>query len=425
LRFVDLFTSAVPADGDRSIQHSPLGYRARVWLGDVLLADSADAVRVDEFDRAPTLYFPPADVRLDRLSDDGRGAVCPVKGPARVWAVDGVDVAWTITAGAAHGVSFLDELIAFDHDAVRVEVVDWRPGDDERDRTSKRFPTWGDAAHLVEMLDVKAVGDLRYESVARSTWFRPIVEGSQMLAQSMVACARETGGRRVVSAHMVFYRAADARRGLTFVLEPVSAGRTFNTFVVHVHQGARRCATGTLLLDASADDVMRHEVGPPDTAGPYEAVPFDMSVTGRDLRVVDDAYTGDPAAPVGPAVLDAWVRFRQVPADQPMHDALLAQFAGHMPIAAAMRPHDGIGQDQAHRTISTAINAIALSIHADVRADRWMLYRHLSTFAGDGMTHAECRVHDEAGRLLASFTVDAMVRGFRPGTGAVDDRTAM
>ena len=28
------------------------------------------------------------------------------------------------------------------------------------------------------------------------------------------------------------------------------------------------------------------------------------------------------------------------------------------------------------------------------------------------MTHAECRVHDEAGALLASFTVDAMVRRF-------------
>ena len=28
------------------------------------------------------------------------------------------------------------------------------------------------------------------------------------------------------------------------------------------------------------------------------------------------------------------------------------------------------------------------------------------------MTHAECRVHDEDGSLVASFTVDAMVRGF-------------
>ena len=28
------------------------------------------------------------------------------------------------------------------------------------------------------------------------------------------------------------------------------------------------------------------------------------------------------------------------------------------------------------------------------------------------MTHAECRVHEEGGALVASFTVDAMVRAF-------------
>src|SRR3954452_28868 len=114
-----------------------------------------------------------------------------------------------------------------------------------------------------------------------------------------------------------------------------------------------------------------------------------MSVTGRDIRVVDDAYTDDSNAPVGPPILDAWVRFRDVPDDPYLHAGLLAQFTGHLSIAAAMRPHAGIGQRDAHRTLSTAINAISLSLHADVRADQWMLYRHLSTFGGDGMTRSE------------------------------------
>jgi acyl-CoA thioesterase len=144
-----------------------------------------------------------------------------------------------------------------------------------------------------------------------------------------------------------------------------------------------------------------------------------MSVLGRDLRFVDAAYTGDPGAPVGPPVLDAWVRFRRVPDDPALHAGLLAQFTGHISIAAGLRPHAGVGQDQAHVSLSTAINAIGISFHAEVRADRWMLYRHLSTYAGDGMTHSECRVHDEDGRLLASFTVDAMVRAF--AGGAVGD----
>jgi acyl-CoA thioesterase len=226
---------------------------------------------------------------------------------------------------------------------------------------------------------------------------------------------------------MVFLRVADAGRPLCFELDEVSGGRTFTTVSVRVLQDGRLCATGTFLLDVTAPDVVRHESGLPSSArgGPDAGVPFDMGVTGRELRFVDAAYTGDPDAPVGAPVIDAWVRFRSVPDDAAIHAALLAQFTGHIPIAAALRPHAGVGQDQAHRTLSTAINAITISFHADVRADRWMLYHHDSTFAGDGMTHASCRVHDEDGRLLASFSVDAMVRAFRADTGPVDERTSL
>jgi acyl-CoA thioesterase-2 len=194
-------------------------------------------------------------------------------------------------------------------------------------------------------------------------------------------------------------------------------------FAARVEQGGRRCAAGTLLLAVPAPDVVRHAEGADGVLGPYEAVPFDMGVTGRDLRVVDAAYTDDPVAPVAPPSIDAWVRFRAVPDDPAVHAGLLAQFTGHMPIAAALRPHAGVGQRDAHRTISTAINAIAISFHADVRMDRWVLYRHLATVVADGMAHAEGRAHDQDGRLLASFSVDAMIRPLhRPGA---DARTAL
>lgn len=228
-----------------------------------------------------------------------------------------------------------------------------------------------------------------------------------------------------MSAHMVFMRVADANQPLRLDLEELSGGRTFSTVAVHVSQDGRRVAFGTLLLGTIAPDVIRHAADAPDTKGPPDAEPYDMGVTGRELRVVDGAYTDDPAAPAGPPVIDAWVRFDEVPDDPYLHAGLLVQFTGHMSIAAALRPHEGIGQREAHRTLATAINAIAISLHADVRADEWMLYRHVSTFAGDGMTHAECRVHNEAGTLLASFTVDAMVRAMTIDPSKVDDRWSM
>ena len=101
----------------------------------------------------------------------------------------------------------LEGHIAFDPDAVRVELVD---GD-----ATIRFPNWGDAADLVAVLDVRPLGDGAYEGVVRGWWARrPVVEGSQMLGQAIVAAARHAPGRRVVSAHMVFFRAADPRRPL-------------------------------------------------------------------------------------------------------------------------------------------------------------------------------------------------------------------
>ena len=208
-------------------------------------------------------------------------------------------------------------------------------------------------------------------------------------------------------------------------LEELSSGRTFTALTAHTSQGGRRRASGTLLLDVTARDVIRHAAPAPACPGPYDSEPYDMSVTGRDLRMVDGAYTDDPDAPVGPPVIDTWVRYREVPADPCLHAALLAHFTGHISIVAALRPHAGIGQRQAHRTLSTGINAISISIHADVRADRWMRYHHLSTFAGDGMTHSECRVYTEADELIASFTVDAMVRGFAHPGAAVDEKTAL
>lgn len=426
-----------------AVSHRPLGYRARAWWGDDLVAASDAAVRVEEPGRAPALYFPAPDVRLALLRDEGRRARCPVKGEARLWSLDGdraaagtgtwageapartggADAAWSFDRPAP-GCEWLANHVAFDHDRVRVEVVDAGPGDGERDVTVKRFPTWGDAADLVDLLDVRAIGGGVYESATRDDHRRPVVEASQILGQAIVAASREVPGRRVVSAHLVAMRAADARLPLRFAVERLTSGRTFTTLLVEARQGDRRCATATLLLDVTAPDVIRHAAPAPPAAGPYESVPYDMGVTGRDLRVAGASYTDDPDAPVGPPIIDAWVRFREVPADPPLHAGLVAQFTGHMSIAAALRPHAGIGQQAAHRTLSTAVNAIALSLHTEARADRWLRYHHHSTFAGDGMTHSECRVYDEAGALAASFAVDAMVRAM-PGGAPADARTAL
>jgi acyl-CoA thioesterase len=282
-------------------------------------------------------------------------------------------------------------------------------------------------ASFVDVLDVRPDGERAYLGLPRNDGqsHRNVVEGSQILGQAIVAAGRYAPGRRVVHASMVFMRAANAMEPLRVELDELSSGRNFSAVAPQVRQAGKLCASGIMLLDATAPDVMRHAAAMPKLPSPDESVPKDMAMPGYDIRFVGGTYTGDPNAPAGPPEIDGWVRYREpVPSDPCIHAALLANFTGNVSIAAAMRPHAGIGQGQAHRTLSTAINAITLAFHADVRADRWMMYRHHSTFAGDGMTHSECRVYDENGSLLASFTVDGMVRRFATDHKA-DDRKSL
>ncbi len=385
------------------VRLQPYPYRARAWWGEEVVAESDSCLCLERDGEPATLWFPESAINRARIADES-----VLSGPA--------DRADSFPALRGHA--------AFDTDRVRVEVLDEDP-DDEQDFSVKRFPTWGDTSHLVDMMDVRPDGENCFVSVAYSDGRRPVVEGSQMLGQAVVAARRLVPGRRVVSATMFFLRGADARAPLRIQLETLSTGRTFAALGVQVLQDGRLRAAGTLLLDATAPAVVSHATEAPDVPAPAECPSHDMGVTGRDLRVAADAYTDDPAATAGPPVIDCWVRFRDLPDDPALHAGLLAQFTGHMPIATALRPHEGIGQEAAHRTLSMGINAINISFHREVRADEWMLYHHHSTFAGDGMTHAQCRVHAEDGALLASFTVDAMVRPFPSGDGPRDERTAL
>ncbi len=61
--------------------------RVRVELGGVVVADSAQALRVLETSHPPTIYVPPADVRTACLRRAGGGSLCEWKGRARYFDV--------------------------------------------------------------------------------------------------------------------------------------------------------------------------------------------------------------------------------------------------------------------------------------------------------------------------------------------------
>ena len=117
------------------------------------------------------------------------------------------------------------------------------------------------------------------------------------------------------------------------------------------------------------------------------------------------------------------MRHRWQPGELCLRQAVLAQPTTHWTIGAAMRPHKGYGEVQAHRTISTGVMSSTIFFHEDPDLTEWLLYSTRATHAGAGLAQGEGRIFNEAGRLIASYTVQVMVRALIGAeTGMKDDR---
>jgi acyl-CoA thioesterase-2 len=269
-------------------------------------------------------------------------------------------------------------------------------------------------AGLLDLFDVQPDGTDRFigQTGIAGADERQVVEGSQVLAQAIVAVAKRFGEKSVRSAYAVFARAVVVGPPVELTIDVVTEGRTTATAVVAATQNGKRCITVTVFTDVPSGDVIRHHLPRPDVTPPADANVSEMPMLGRQLRLVDVVDVNSPDE-VGPPELYAWLHYDPIPARDDLAKALVAYFTGHLGISTTMRAHAGIGTSQAHLTVSTAPMTISVSFHEPVTWDGWLLYTHESTQVGAGMSYVRGAVHTEAGELIASFAQDAMIRPLR------------
>jgi acyl-CoA thioesterase II len=247
---------------------------------------------------------------------------------------------------------------------------------------------------------------------------RQVVEGTQVLAQAIVAVAKRFPDKAVRSAHAVFARAVTAGPPVEFEIDVVHAGRSIATAIVTVQQNGRRCITVTALADVPSADVIRHQLPRPVVATPGDANLSPMPMVGREVRLVDVVDVNSPDE-VGPPELHAWLHYDPIPTRDDLAKALVAYFTGHLGISTTMRAHEGIGTSQAHLTVSTAPMTLTVSFHEPVSWTGWLLYTHESTQVGAGMSYVRGAVHTEEGELIASFAQEALIRPLRTSDTAI------
>ena len=173
---------------------------------------------------------------------------------------------------------------------MRVEIIDGRPEDLDRDITVKRFPTWGDAADLIELLDVRHDGGLSFVGSARATAGDP--------SSKAVRCSDRPSSPPAVTRPA----GVSSRPTCSFCGRPtppvrsvsnsreLSAGRTFSTLTVQVLQDGRCCAAGTLLLDVTSRRCHPSRRRPTTRAGP-------LRMPRRTTWASPDATSGWSTAP--------------------------------------------------------------------------------------------------------------------------------
>ncbi len=265
-------------------------------------------------------------------------------------------------------------------------------------------------AGMLEIFDVQPIGPLQFAG-ASDGGGRRVVDGSQLLAQAIVATSKTCPRHTVRSAHAVFFRTVDDEGPLRFDVDVLHDGRTFASAIVTVVQDDRRCASITVLSDVEHPDVVRHGPAMPLVGSPEGAIPCPMPMDGREVRLDGVRDANDPDE-VGPPILDAWLRYSVVPGQPALAKALIAHFTGHLSISTTMRPHPGVGTAMAHHNLSTGVMAISVTFHEPMGWDGWLLYHHESAQVGSGMSFVRGQVFTEDGQLLASFSQDGMIRAF-------------
>jgi acyl-CoA thioesterase len=268
---------------------------------------------------------------------------------------------------------------------------------------------------LLRSLELEPLAEGRYRAENVDAG-HGVIFGGQLLAQSVIAGISIAPDKRVKTVHTIFARSGKPDLPVDICIDLMHSGQAMASTSVTISQGDRLCARSLVLLSADEPDFIRHAEPAPRTPGPDESQPSNDNGGAWEVRIAGDADISDPTK-VGPPELDVWTRFVGAPDESRIDQALLAFATDGFLIGTAMRPHDGVGQSLAHRTISTGVLSHTLTFHEPFAASQWLLLAHRSTYAGHGRSYGRANVFRTDGTLAASFVQDAMIRPMQESGG--------
>ncbi len=246
--------------------------------------------------------------------------------------------------------------------------------------------------------------------------------GGQILGQALSAALRTVPQERIVhSSHAYFIRRGKPELPITFKVENVRDGGSFNTRRVVAYQQERPIFVTSLSFH-SREDGHRFQVPMPATVQPdtlcdeserWNQHPVvmanpDKKITFQPLDIRHTAPVNWFAPETQSPQTGVWLRTRGRLPDRPaIHQSILAYFSDILLYGASLRPH-------ALSIHSPGIQAASLDhslwFHGSFRADEWLYYQLESTWTGNARGLNFGKFFTQDGRLVASTAQEGLMR---------------
>ncbi len=287
------------------------------------------------------------------------------------------------------------------------------------------LPAWSEL-DLPALLTLEAAGPGRWHSRFGDANRNGRSYGGQLLGQAMMAGLLESPADRAPTMmQFLFLQGAVPEEAIFFDVTRLQDGKRFSSRHVRGSQSGGRMVLDAQVTCALALDAPEHETlcaapageQPEDLPGLGELPPGLLAEVTRlggysndrkpsvDFRIPDaQAQLGERSAE---ARLRYWMKIAPaLPDDARMHAAAFAYLSDWWVNFSSLGLHlRDIGD---HKLYIASLNH-AIWLHRGLRADQWMHVETTSPCGASGRGLSIARIHDQAGRLVASATQECLM----------------
>ncbi|MEY9836610.1 acyl-CoA thioesterase [Streptacidiphilus sp. EB103A] len=261
---------------------------------------------------------------------------------------------------------------------------------------------WTDLLACVDLREQEGGPGLRYTGPNQRLPYHRLF-GGQLLAQFVQAASLACPGKTVKSLHALFPRAGKTDEPVSYQVERHHEGGTFAKVTVVARQTSGVVATASVSLHAFEEGLDRQtDVKVPE-------VPTDEHRIGLDLIPWETRSVRSLDTPgAEPAEFDLWMRTPSV--DPQLAPALTAYATDLTLIGTALRPLEGVTQNDAGTAFTSAVTSHTVWFHRPFRTDDWLLLRQHSPLLAHGRCFGRGDILTRDGSLVASFAQEALLR---------------